>query len=68
MINMITFAELVNVLKPANSVGVCDRNRNVIPKNAIFDDVLKYGTTVVKSIEVHVNGFVEITLDIEEEN
>lgn len=67
MINMITFAELTNVLKPANGVGVCDRNRNVIPKNAIFGDVLKYGTTVVKSIEVHTNGFVEITLDIEEE-
>lgn len=65
---MLTFAELTNVLKPANSVQVYDRNHNVIPKDAIFDDVLKYGTTVVKSIEVQTNGLVEVTLDIEEED
>ena len=64
---MLTFAELTNVLKPANGVRVYDRNHNVIPKNAIFDEVLKYGGTTVKSIEVHTDGFVEITLDIEEE-
>lgn len=64
---MLTFAELTNVLKPANSVRVYDQNHNVIPKDAIFDDVLKYGITVVKSIEVQTNGLVEVTLDIEEE-
>lgn len=63
---MLTFGELTNVLKPANGVRVYDRNHNVIPKNAIFDEVLKYGTTVVKSIEVHTDGFIEVTLDIEE--
>lgn len=67
MINTITFAGLVNTLKPANSVQVYDRNHNVIPKNAIFDEVLKYSGTTVKSIKVHTDGFVEITLDIEEE-
>ena len=64
---MLTFAKLTNVLKPANGVRVYDRNHNVIPKDAIFDDVLKYGTTVVKSIEVQTNGLVEVILDIEEE-
>ena len=63
---MLTFGELTNVLKPANGVRVYDRNHNVIPKNAIFDEVLKYGTTVVKSIEVHTDGFIEVTLGIEE--
>lgn len=65
---MLTFAELTNILKPDNGVRVYDRNHDVIPKDAIFDDVLKYGITVVKSIEVQTNGLVEITLDIEEEN
>lgn len=64
---MLTFAELTNILKPANGVQVYDRNRNVIPKNVIFDDVLKYTVNTVKSIEVHTDGFVEITLDTEEE-
>lgn len=64
---MLTFAELTNVLKPANGVQVYDRNHYVIPKNAIFDEVLKYGGTTVKAIKVHTDGFVEITLDIEEE-
>lgn len=63
---MLTFGELTNVLKPANGVRAYDRNHNVIPKNAIFDEVLKYGTTAVKSIEVHTDGFIEVTLDIEE--
>ena len=66
-INTLTFAELTNILKPVNGVRVYDRNHNVIPKNAIFDDVLKYGTTVVKSIEVRTDALIEITLDIEEE-
>lgn len=67
MINTITFAGLVNALKPANGVRVYDRNHNVIPKNAIFDDALKYGGTTVKSIEVCTDALIEITLDIEEE-
>lgn len=64
---MLTYAELTKVLKPANGVRVYYRNHNVIPRGAIFDDFLKYGTAVVKSIEVQTNGLVEVTLDIEEE-
>ena len=67
MINTITFAGLVNILKPANGVRVHDRNHNVISKKAIFDEVPKYAGTTVKAIKVRTDGFVEITLDIEEE-
>lgn len=67
MINTITFAGLVNILKPTNGVRVHDRNHNVIPKKVIFDEVPKYAGTTVKSIKAHTDGFVEITLDIEEE-
>lgn len=64
---MLTFGQLSGILKPNNGAMLFDRNHNVIPRDKIFADIPKYGDAEVKFIEVHVNGFVEVTLDIEEE-
>lgn len=64
---MLTFGQLSGILRPYSGAMVFDRNHNVIPRDKVFADVSKLGDAEVKFIEVQVNGMVEITLGIEEE-